>query len=582
MKGKIELLMKKFTHLLIVISTIGIYIPALGQELSTLNKKNLIKVTGGYGLGVNHISVIGREAAQPALTYNFNANLNVNVAGALSLPFSFAYSSNTVSTAAPNFNITQLTPSYKWAKLYLGNTMMSLSPYTMAGTPFTGAGFELTPKNWKIAGFYGLLKRAQEQQPNSANSAVSYERKGYGLAISHTNQVIGDIGVAFLKAKDDPNSISFIPEATTSTPQDNLAISLDYRRKFLKMFNLQATYAMSVYTRDIRSDINNTSLKPFDNFIDNRTNTTNYNALDLGLSFNIANLGLLFNYKRIDPGFQSLGAYNINNNLESFGLNSNFSLFQGKVNVNTTHQLNQNNIDKTAFKTQYIWNNAINTNINLIPKVNVNLGYNNNTSFSNLQRTLTPFSVQQDSFSVFTLADVYNSSISFQLGAADNPQMVILSGNMVQSKIERGNLELNNLALNNSVSRMVNLSHSFRIKSAELQISNSANYNVNDLDAVSTVNYGISNSLSKSFFKNTINCSLSNTYNMVQANVNSSLVSSNLMASYALKPKVNSTKNILSENHRFGLSFRMTKQFAPEGMPSIAEFLSSLNYSWSF
>lgn len=581
MKRKIKLLMKKHALLLPFVMAIGTCIPMFGQELSTLNKKNLIKVTGGYGLGINHISVMGREAAQPALTYNFNANLNVNVAGALSLPFSFAYSSNTVATAAPNFNITQLTPSYKWVKLYLGNTMMSLSPYTMAGTPFTGAGFELTPKNWKIAGFYGLLRRAQEQLPNSTNTAVSYERKGYGLAISHTNQVIGDFGVAFLKAKDDANSISFIPEATQSTPQDNLAISFDYRRKFLKMFNLQATYAMSVYTRDIRADINNSSLKPFDNFMDIRTNTTNYNALDLGLGFNVSNLGLLFNYKRIDPGFQSLGAYNILNNLESFGLNSNFSLLQGKINLNTTHQLNQNNIDKAAFKTQYIWNNAINTNINIIPKVNIGLGYNNNTSFSNLQRTLTPFSVQQDSFSVFTLADVYNSNISFQLGAADNPQMVSISGNLVQSKIERGNPEFN-LALNNSVSRMVNVSHSFRIKSAELQISNSVNYNTNDLDAVSTVNYGISNSLSKSFFKNTINCSMSNTYNVVQANVNSSLVSSNFMASYALKPKANSTKNILTENHRFGLSFRMTKQFAPEGMPSVAEFLSSLNYSWSF
>jgi hypothetical protein len=581
MKGKMEFRMKKSSLFVFALIAIGFSIPALGQELSTLNKKNLIKVSGGYGLGINHMSVIGREATQQPLTYNFNANLNINIAGALSLPLTFAYSSNTVSTSAPNFNITQLTPSYKWIKLYLGNTMMSLTPYTMAGTPFTGAGFELTPKNWKIAGFYGLLKRSQEQLPNSTNTAVSYERKGYGLAISHTNELLGDIGIAFLKAKDDPNSISFIPEATTITPQDNLALSFDYRRKFLNMFNLQATYAMSVYTRDLRSDISDSKLKPFDNFIDIRTNTTNYNALDLGLGFNISSLGLLLNYKRIDPGFQSLGAYNINNNLESFGLNSNFSLYQGKVSINTTSQLNQNNIDKTAFKTQYIWNNAVNTNINLIPKVNIGLGYNNNTSFSNVQRSFTPLSVQQDSFSVLTLADVYNSNISFQLGAEDNPQMVMISGNMVQSKIERGNPEYN-LALNNSLSKMINLSHSFRLKKAELQISNSANYNTNDLDANSTVNYGISNSLSKSFFKNTINCSMSNTYNLVSANVNSSIISSNFMASYALKPKANSTKNILTENHRFGFSFRMTKQFAPEGMPAIAEFLSSLNYSWNF
>jgi hypothetical protein len=581
MKDKIVHLMNKSSLVILVATAIGLSTPLQGQELSTLNKKNLIKVTGGYGLGINHISVIGREAAQPALTYNFNTNLNVNVAGAFSFPFSFAYSSNTVSSSAPNFNITQFTPSYKWVKLYLGNTFMSLSPYTMAGTPFTGAGFELTPKNWKISGFYGYLKRAQEQIPNSTNNSVTYNQIGYGLGVTHNNPVIGDIGIAFLKAKDDPNSISFIPEATQTTPQDNLALSIDYRRKFLKMFNLQATYAMSVYTRDNRADISNSSLKFFDNFIDNRSNTTNYNALDVALGFNISNLGLLFNYKRIDPGFVSLGSYNINNNLESFGLNSNFSLYQGRLNINTTSQLNQNNIDKASFKTQYIWNNAINANIIPFPKVNVGLGYNNNTSFSNVQRTFTPFSIQQDSFSVHTLADVYNSNVSFQVGPNDNPQMIMIAGNMVQAKIERGNPEFN-LALNNSLSKMLNVSHSFKLKKAALQVSNAINYNTNELDANTTINYGVSNTLSKSFFKNTINCSMSNTFNVVQANVNSSLVSSNFMASYALKPKANSTKNILTENHRFGLSFRMTKQFAPAGMPSVAEFLSSLNYSWSF
>lgn len=551
------------------------------QDISGINKKNLVKVSGGLGWGMNMNSVVGREASQNPFTYNFNANINVSIINTFSLPFTFAYSSNKVATTQPTFNITSFTPSYKWLKLYLGSTSMSFSQYTMAGAPFLGGGFELTPKGWKIAGFYGRLAVAQEPNVSGNIPTVSYDRKGYGMALSHNSKNLGNFEFSFLRASDDRYSVSFIPENVQTLPASNLAISLGYNHLLFKKINFNLKYASSAYTSDIRSSGQTTRSHFLKYVFDAKSSTTFYDAVDVSMGYKAKSWGVQMAYNRVDPGFKSLGAYNVVNNLEAYTFNFNTTLLKGKCNINTRTGLQRDNLDQSNIRTSYKWANSFNASMNLIPKSSINVGYNNFTSFTNLLNSFNPISIQQDTLSIKTISETYNTSISYQLGKKDNPQTLSLSMNRMNSNVEKGNPERTNQNTN-ATSNAINLSHSTQLKSLEVTMSNSFNYNIAESGTTTSINYGVSNSLSKPLFKKKLNASLSNTYNQVNAQTSSSVIASNLSMSMALKPKDEKNKNKLLKNHNFAFSFRFTKQMTSAPGPSVSEMMSSLSYNWSF
>jgi hypothetical protein len=100
---------------------------------------------------------------------------------------------------------------------------MTFSNYTLSGHVFLGGGVELTPGKWRIAAMYGRLKKAVSvgELDSLQYDNIAYKRMGYGLKVGYDDNG-NSISANIFTAKDDPNSVLFVPPESQITPQQNV------------------------------------------------------------------------------------------------------------------------------------------------------------------------------------------------------------------------------------------------------------------------------------------------------------------------------------------------------------------------
>ena len=163
--------------------------------------------------------------------------------------------------------------------------------------------------------FLRLLKAINDNE--DPRTIPSYTRMGYGLKTGIEKDKF-KIGVIGFYARDDQNSIDSIPEVKGVLPQENLVISLIGEAKLGKKFTLQAEYASTAITRDTRAEeIENPGTSPLGLFYNNRASTEYYNAIKTRLGYAAGRVAVGLGYERIDPGYETLGAYFFNNDFEN-------------------------------------------------------------------------------------------------------------------------------------------------------------------------------------------------------------------------------------------------------------------------
>ena len=161
--------------------------PFNAQNIDAISYKKGLKLSGGLNFANTFYAGSDSLIKRDPYVYYLTANLNLNTFG-FDMPFSFSYSNTSKNYTQP-FNRFQFAPKYKWAKLYVGSTSMNFSQYTLAGHQFSGAGVELTPGKWHIAGMYGRLLKPIEYDPLVNNiSTVAYKRMGYGAKAGYADK----------------------------------------------------------------------------------------------------------------------------------------------------------------------------------------------------------------------------------------------------------------------------------------------------------------------------------------------------------------------------------------------------------
>lgn len=259
--------LKKITLIIVAI----IYSSPLlfSQNLDELSIDKGLKFNGSVNLNSVGYYVNGIEQRRDPFNWFLTGNLNVDLFG-YSAPLSFNYSNANRSFTQP-FNQFSFAPQYKWVKTYIGFNAMTFSNYTLAGHVFLGGGVELSPGKWKVAAMHGRLRKAVSYNfmDTINNMDVSYKRKGTGLKVAYDHN--GDmVSANIFTAKDDINSIPFILSEQQLTPQQNVAISVNARKKFLKKFFVEAEYAVSSLNTDTRankSEVQDSLQRPSNNFI---------------------------------------------------------------------------------------------------------------------------------------------------------------------------------------------------------------------------------------------------------------------------------------------------------------------------
>lgn len=342
-------------------------------------KGNPIKVNGG--ISASGIYYTGNDGSGRApWTYFLQGNLNINILGKISAPLSFNLTNVGSQYTYPSLpNRLSLTPTYRWVTLHIGDVSMNFSPYTLSGHLFTGVGVDLAPEgHWKASAMYGRLQRAVQLDSLTQPNPPAYERWGYGSMLTWKDKSV-KLGLIVFGAKDNVNSLGVKPDSLGILPQQNMVISWTASVKPMRNMELSGEYATSALTRDIRDTTahKDDAGNVLQYLLNSRNSTAYYHAEKIQLNYTFMKSVVGVGYERVDPGYQTLGAYYFTNDLENITLNLARPFFGGKVTLAGNVGIQRDNLENNEDGTNHRLVTSVNLSVNPSHRLSTTLSYSN-------------------------------------------------------------------------------------------------------------------------------------------------------------------------------------------------------------
>ncbi len=551
----------------------------LGQTLDyeTITSSKPLKINGQISASGVYYNSNQNDSREP-YTYFLQGALNVSIYS-FSIPISYSFSNQgeNLGYQLPfDFNRISLHPKYKWITGHIGAINMSFSPYTLNGHQFTGGGIELTPPGaFKVSAMGGRLLKAVNDDADP-RTIPSYQRMGYGIKTTYEKEKL-KIGLIGFYARDDQNSIDSIPEAKGVLPQENLVVSLSTEVKLSKEFTVQAEYATTAITKDLRSQpIDNPNTSPIGLLFDNRASTEYYSAIKTRLGYAAGSSSVGIGYERIDPGYETLGAYYFNNDFENITLDASNTFFGDKLTLGFNVGYQRDDLDNLKANNTNRTVGAVNATLTLSERLTLSGNYSNFTTFTN---------IKPNQFDEINDADLLDEPVE-DLDYRQLSQSANLTVNYILSnkKTSRQNLSLNynlNDVANEqggivrigdaSTFHNLNLSHTIQLSERDFTINTAVNGTYNTIGREEATTWGPTLSLNKRFLDKKLNTRFSAGYNQAN-NATSSTQVTNLraVASYVLK-----------EQHNFNLSAIQLFRSGGANGP-LNELTATFGYNYAF
>ena len=364
------------------------------QDLSKIGKAKPFTYTGSLSSRFVFYNASGIPNRRDPFGYVVGGNINIGIYE-LYFPFSFSYSNQGTVYGQP-FNQFGVSPTYKWATLHLGYRNISYSSLTLAGHQMLGAGVELNPGKLRVGFMYGRLRRAVQFRPPPDSLSLDtllqtqplipigedpvYQRTGWGAKVGYGDDK-GFIDLILFKAKDAPSSIDDDSIKQIFRPAQNAVMGINARRTFFNKLNIFFEGAISAITRDGELDDeggagDSVSIsKVFKPFIPINSTTYYYRAIKAGLGYSHNIFNVQADYQRIDPDYNSMGAYFFNNDIESINITPSVYLFKNKTIVTSGFSFQRDNLNNKKQVTTKRTIPRINVSINPSYKYGIDLGY---------------------------------------------------------------------------------------------------------------------------------------------------------------------------------------------------------------
>jgi hypothetical protein len=562
---------------------LALSISGYSQNLEELGVSKGVKTNGSINLNTVGYYVNGIEQRRDPFNWFVTGNLNLNLFG-YNTPFSFSYSNANRSFSQP-FNQFSFQPQYKWVKTYVGYNAMTFSNYTLAGHVFLGGGVDLSPGKWRISAMYGRLRKAVPFDLNDTlqNFNASFKRMGYGIKVGYENN--GDLVSAnIFTAKDDLNSIPFVLSDVPLAPQENVAMGLHFRKRFLKRFFMEAEYAVSALNKDTRAissesdTVNISSSNLVKGLLPENATSRYYDALNASVGYQGNWYSVQFKYERIAPEYETLGAYFFNNDMRNITIAPSVRLFKNKLNIATNGGLQENNLDEARESTTRRVVGSI--NINYLPNElwNLVLSYSNFSSFTNVRPQQDPFFQNTlDTLNFYQVSQTSSATIIRNFGKKDRVQSVMLN---MSYQLANDNTSY---AGGDQQSRFasVNASYSYSIPSSNTTLGIAGNVYTTDAAGVKSTYWGPTLSITKAYWEKRLRASLASSYNETSGNnIQSSPVLNNrLNLSFVPKSKAEGGNS----PHNFSLGLNVLNRLKEtEQQPSYMELTGTFNYTYTF
>lgn len=568
-------MLKNILFLFVVL--IPAFVVSQSIDLETFGKSSPFKIGGGISASSVFYNSNQRNNRAP-FTYYAQGNLNISYYN-FSIPISYNYSNQgeQLGYQLPfNFNRLSLHPKYKWITAHIGDVNMTFSPYTLSGHQFTGGGLDLTPtKGITFSAMYGrLLKPIAPSEEEGA--VASYQRMGAGFKTVYEKEKYS-AGVMMFYASDKENSITINPDEEGVLPKENLVLGIQGSVDLSKELELSAEIATTAITQDTRAlETNNGKKGILASIFNNRTSTEYYNAYKVGLKYSFYQATLGVDYERVDPGYETLGAYFFNNDFENITVNLARPLFKNKVNLsfNVGYQRDDLKDQKANPTTRFV--GAANATYTPSERLSFTGSYSNFSTYTNVRTN------QFETINDDNLLDNATDTLNYkQISQNANLNInYILS----KTKTKRQNLNLNynvsdianeqgGIVRIGDASIFHNLATSYTIGFSELNldVTPSINATYNSIGLEDATTWGPTLSVKKGFFDNQLKSTLASSYNKTQ-NTSGTTNITNLRGGVSY---------ILLEKHNFSLNAIQLFRSTPT-VTGLKEFTATISYNYSF
>ena len=368
---------------------------AVGQDVEQITRQKPVEAHGGIDARMIFYNANGVTPRYLPFNYYLTGSPVLSLYG-IEIPIYFSLSRQQSSFIQP-FNQFGLSPHYKWITVHAGYRNLQYSPFTLAGHTFLGGGVDLHPGKWRVSGMYGRFNKATvlDTLQGIYIENFSFRRTGYAVKLGY-GTADRYIDLIALRAKDDAGSAPLTEkiwlDSMKITPAENLVSGYQMRYTFLEgKLMFESDGAFSVYTGDARpGNITDSSsvesLTSLDGLMTINYSTEVYAAFQASATYRLKLMSLKFQYRYVEPGYRSMGAYFLNNDLENWTINP--SLILGKGNIRFTGSLGfqRDNLQDLKRATSRRVIGAANLTAELSENIGVDLSY---TNFSNTQRART-------------------------------------------------------------------------------------------------------------------------------------------------------------------------------------------------
>lgn len=496
--------MNKFkVHSFSILLIFTISVNAYAQDLEQVGKKGGIKLNG-------NINATNIFYAQQGLLKNRRDPSMWMISGGLtfsaygwSAPFTFSFSQNNKSFQQP-FNQYGISPKYKWLTLHAGYRNLSFSPYTLAGHTFFGGGAEATPGNWKFGAMVGrMLKAVKEDTLTTQLNTPSFQRLGYGMKAGYEKDGKGIESTMFY-AKDQLGSLPYVPVATEVLPAENFVWNVAGKYRLSKQLSIQAEYANSIFTRDIRSQgiVNDPGFP-----IQRKESTGIYDAYKASATYSLKRINFQGNYERVNPGYRSLGAYFFTSDIENVTFNTSTKLNKDKLGISFNIGTQRNNLKKTETTTIRRIIGSINFTYAPSQKWNFTAAYSNFMTNTAIESRIKQYQ-SQDSLRFYQVSQTANGSATWSGGTKERKKSISLSLNYQKAKNDQIGIVTSSDFYNS------NLAYRFANAPRAFSWSLGVNTNYNTVGEKNNLILGPVFSMTKTF-KKKLRSTLSSGYNTI-------------------------------------------------------------------
>jgi len=523
-----------FAILLLAYATCAAQEIRLDGIKDNFSKKNWLKVSGGVSASGTCYYTNGTSYNTDKASYFLNGNVNFRICNLVNLPFSIHLTNTGSNYKYPTLpNRFSLHPSYKWATAHIGDVSMTFSPYTLSGHQFTGAGVELTPGKFKIAAMFGRMQRAVEYTPENDIVQAAYKRMGCGAMFGYEADRFR-VNTSLFTAQDDETSLQWQPDSLGIRPQENLCANLELSVKVIKNLRLYGEYAISLMKPDTRAD--------------SLSSIHHYNAYKVGVDYTFLKNTIGISYERIDPDYQTLGAYYFNNDMENITVNFATVLFKDKLNFSANVGLQNDDVKNQKESKTHNFVGSANITYTPCQKLSLNASYTNFQTHENIKSQfdyINQYAPTEnlDTLNFTQLSHNANLSIMWNIKQSDSQNQnlnVNVSYQIADDKYGSTQTPDTRSVFTNS-----SVSHTVSFVPSKTNLTSSVNFTQNNITDNNTYTVGPTMSVSTKFAKETLTLSASLSYNIALADkeIERNIANSRLGISY-----------ILAKKHTFALS----------------------------